>query len=235
MIKFFSKAIAFIFVFNSFAAGVKAVIPRAKIVIMSGSTRSGKTTVWNILHEKKLDKYYTETFQFDTYERVFEVGIIKKPVFAHFCDTPGNYCSKDFWDEVCKGCSNLTDLVIMVVDATKTDQSGCEETVAKITKLNPSCNFIFVITKTKGGWGSKVSPIQENKTIYFVKNILIGETLKNRTEGICFLPSLEKDDVQKFESEITEIIKNYLNKNYNLLKIRANGMHMRLCYFVENY
>jgi hypothetical protein len=80
-----------------------------------------------------------------------------------------------------------------------------------------------------------VSPIQENKTIYFVKNILIGETLKNRTEGICFLPSLEEDDVQKFESEITEIIKNYLNKNYNLLKIRANGMHMRLCYFVENY
>lgn len=229
MIKFFSKAIAFIFVFNSFAAGVKAVIPRAKIVIMSGSTRSGKTTVWNILTGQELHRNHHETLQFEFNEVALELGsfIKKKPVFAHFWDTPGNYCSKDFWDEVCKGCSHLTDLVIMVVDATKT--SGCEETVAKITKLNPSCNFIFVITKTKDGWGSKVSPIQENKTIYFVKNVLIGKTLKSSTEGICFLPSLEKDDVQKFKTEITKMIKNYLTKNYDLLKIEATDMHIRMC------
>lgn len=234
MIKFFSKAIAFIFVFNSFAAGVKAAIPRAKIVIMSGSTRSGKTTVWNILTGQELHRNRHETLQFECNEVELELGsfIKKKPVYVLLYDTPGNYCSnKGFWDVVCEGCSDLTDLVIMVVDATKTDQSGCEETVAKITKLNPSCNFIFVITKTKDGWGNEVSPIQENKTIYFVKNVLIGKTLKSSTEGICFLPSLEKDDVQKFKTEITKMIKNYLTKNYNLLKDSGVGMHMRLSYF----
>ena len=207
MIKFFSKAIAFIFVFNSFAAGVKAEIRRAKIVITSGDVRSGKTSLAKMLTGCNYQSYH-KTLNFEGREIEFELGN-NKIVWAMLYDSPGYFYydfDESFQKAICEGCENAH-LVIMVINARSQYQNGHEDCFSRIAKINPDCKFIFVITQMG---------ICLNKTKDFIKNKLIGEEFKERTEAICYAP------------ELYDIIRNYFMNNYDKLPKTPENLYSRI-------
>ena len=224
MIKFFSKAIAFIFVFNSFAAGVKAEVRHAKIVIV-GSSGAGKTILQRVLVGKPLPWDLPHTRQLDMVEKEIELSVLpKKTVIAHIWDTPSAMQSI----QLIYDFSKTAHVVIVVLSGyigryNEKFEKECEEL---IDNLNSDCRIIFVIT-------GKYSTTQMNKVMHFVKNILIGETLKERMDGLYIFPDLSEDEVNKCRIEVNKMIATAIkNYGYEKLPKDAHGMHARI---VEHY
>ncbi|MBR0184284.1 MAG: hypothetical protein IJQ10_03965 [Clostridia bacterium] len=218
MIKFFSKAIAFIFVFNSFAAGVKAVIPRAKIVIL-GVSRVGKTVLQKILGMSPWD--YTHTTQLDMIEKEIKLSVIpKKTVLAYIWDTTPAMAYRQLIHDFSKTAHVA--IVVLSGCICRYDENFEKEYEEFVSNLNSDCRIIFVIT-------GEHSPIQMNKVMHFVKNILIGETLKKRTDGLYIFPDLSEDEVNKCRIEVNKMIETAIkNYGYEKLPENAQGMHGRI-------
>jgi len=205
------------FIFGDIAM---AVIPRAKVIFL-GETGSGKTTLKAILAGKKPSNAYKHTVQLDMEEQEFNVS--GKIVFAHMWDTTAEMRHREIVNEFCKN-AHVAVLCMAADTLVNSDfTKGIEGTMENLAKNAPKCRIIIVLTKTKG---QKVSPIQVNKAKDYIKNILIGDTLKDYVDGWYEFPDLNSSSLKDCSEKLTKMLECSLEKwGYENLPKEAKGMH----------
>jgi GTPase SAR1 family protein len=182
-----------------------------------GSSGAGKSTLKTIL-ENSNDFPYTHTVQLDMSE--LEYSISGKPVSVQIWDTTPAMAYRQLIHDFSKTAHVA--IVVLSGCICRYDENFEKEYEEFVSNLNSDCRIIFVIT-------GEHSPIQMNKVMHFVKNILIGETLKKRTDGLYIFPDLSEDEVNKCRIEVNKMIETAIkNYGYEKLPENAQGMHGRI-------